>query len=53
MFMVYKVITAETDYQEYDPFEILQIDPVCKLIVCYNITCPVVGFQTHAVGRDS
>ena len=35
VFMVYKVITAETDYQEYDPFEILNIDPVCKL--CFSV----------------
>ena len=27
-FMVYKVATVETEFQEYDPFEILQIDPV-------------------------
>lgn len=28
-FMVYKVFTADKDYVEYDPFEILKIDPVC------------------------
>ena len=26
--MIYKVLTLEKDYIEYDPFEILQIDPV-------------------------
>ncbi len=26
--MIYKVLTLEKDYTEYDPFEILQIDPV-------------------------
>ncbi len=28
VFMVYKVATADHEYQEYDPFEILQLDPV-------------------------
>ena len=27
-FMIYKVLTLEKDYIEYDPFEILQLDPV-------------------------
>ncbi|XP_064404076.1 translocation protein SEC63 homolog [Halichondria panicea] len=27
VFMVYKVATADHEYQEYDPFEILQLDP--------------------------
>lgn len=26
--MVYKVLSADKDYVEYDPFEILQLDPV-------------------------
>ena len=26
--MIYKVLTLEKDYIEYDPFEILQLDPV-------------------------
>ena len=26
--MVYKVLTTDKDYIEYDPFEILEIDPV-------------------------
>ena len=29
--MIYRVLTLEKDYIEYDPFEILQIDPVSKL----------------------
>ena len=29
--MIYRVLTLEKDYIEYDPFEILQIDPVSKI----------------------
>ena len=29
--MIYKVLTLEKDYTEYDPFEILQIDPVSNI----------------------
>ena len=29
--MIYKVLTLEKDYIEYDPFEILQLDPVSPL----------------------
>ena len=34
--MIYKVLTLEKDYIEYDPFEILQLDPVSplKISVC-------------------
>ena len=31
--MLYKVLTADKDYEEYDPFEILQLDPVSPLCV--------------------
>lgn len=28
LLMVWKVVTTDKDYVEYDPFEILQLDPV-------------------------
>lgn len=34
--MIYKVLTLEKDYIEYDPFEILQLDPVSPL---YSSLC--------------
>ena len=30
VFMLYKVVAMDKDYIEYDPFEILQLDPVCQ-----------------------
>ena len=47
VFMVYKVATVETEYQEYDPFEILQLDPVSTRVYCaifgveQQVTCTV------------
>lgn len=41
-FMIYKVLTIEKDYIEYDPFEILQIDPVSTMSAythVYAIIC--------------
>ena len=31
LLMVYKVLTVETDYQEYDPFAILELDPSASM----------------------
>ena len=43
VFMVYKVATADHEYQEYDPFEILQLDPVshthCDIIMYFSFSC--------------
>ena len=39
--MIYKVLTIEKDYIEYDPFEILQIDPVSNL-ACMHIMLQLV-----------
>lgn len=41
--MIYKVLTLEKDYIEYDPFEILQLDPVSKCSVLFS-TDSVLGF---------
>ena len=36
--MVYKILTLEKDYTEYDPFEILQLDPVLTVMHHYELT---------------
>ena len=40
--MVYKVLTVEADYTEYDPFAILQLDPVSPSSVTahHQSPCP-------------
>ena len=49
--MVYKVLSADKDYEEYDPFEILQLDPVgrfcTQVVVVFATERP---FTMHKVG---
>ena len=39
--MIYKVLTLEKDYIEYDPFEILQIDPVSSNYLASSPGTPI------------
>ena len=42
-FMLYKVFTADKDYVEYNPFEILKIDPVGSVPQIAWTTCLISG----------
>ena len=46
LYMLYKVLTADKEYTEYDPFEILQLDPVC-VCVCVCVCVLVSRANPH------
>lgn len=37
LLMVYKVLSTDKDYTEYDPFEILELDPVQQTACDYHL----------------